>query len=125
MPVAIVGALALLAEGAVFFCLQEPSTVAGMGVFGKYIHSLFTGWTALMSALSLVLLFLPSTFPDKYRWCVWLAAALCFLAANFMAWAGEHRRTQQAETALAEIENARPQVVLREPNAIHVEQIGM
>lgn len=97
--------------------------MARMETFGKYIHSLFDGWVGVMSALALVLLFLPSTFPDKYRWCVWLASGVCFLIANFVVWRRESLRADIAEEKLTEIEEAKPRIILREPNAIHVEPI--
>jgi hypothetical protein len=99
--------------------------VATIGTFGKYIRSLLTGWAALMSTVSLALLFLPTTFPDKYRWCIWLAAALCFAGANFMAWKHEYQKAQTVENKLNDIEEAKPKIELRQPNAIYVEPISI
>lgn len=123
MPEELIGALAFLVEGATFFCLQEPDTVAKLGAVGKYIVALFTGWAALMSVLALILVFLPSTFPDKYRWSIWLAAALCFVVANFMVWNRERKLATDATSRLAELETTKPHIVLREPNGIYFEYV--
>jgi len=131
MSVEAVGAAAIFAEGTVFFILQEPEVVSRMGSVGRYFVGLFSGWVALMSASSLILLFLPLLFPDRFRspsaipaWCIWLGAALCFLATNFMVWHREHKRAEHAETSLREIEKAKPCLKLMEPGAVYVEDVG-
>ena len=123
----IVGALALLAEGIIFFCLHEPETVARIGKIGKYAVEMLKGWAVLMSTLSVALLFVPLLLPNKIvqSWCIWLGAAFCFVVANFIVWNRGNQRAQVAEHALEEVEKAKPKIVLREPNAIHVQDIGM
>ena len=101
----IAGAFALLAEGAIFFCLQEPETVVRMGKIGKYLTELLRGWAILMSTASVILLFVPLLFPTKIApaWCIWLGAAFCFLAANFIVLNRENERVEQAETRIGEL----------------------
>lgn len=98
-----------------------------IGKIGKYVVGLLKGWASLLSTTSIILVFTPLLFPNKFApaWSIWLGAALCFSVANFIVWNREHERAQKSETALVQIENARPQIVLREPNAIHVEQVSM
>jgi hypothetical protein len=94
----IIGAIVLAAMGAFFFLLQEPEIVPGMGYVKQYLFALFRGWAVSMSTVaSLVFLFLPIVLPGKFRdssavsaGYIWIAAAVCFLVANFLVWKHEH-----------------------------------
>jgi len=113
MPQEIAGAFALLVEGAIFFCLQEPETVARMGKIGKYVAELLTGWAILMSTVSVILVFVPLFSPKKMvpAWCIWLGAAFCFLAANFIVWNRENKRVDQGVSRIKELTARKVRIV--------------
>jgi len=119
--------LVFLTEGIVFFVLQEPETVSKWGNIGKYISALFQGWTAAMSAASLVLLFLPLFAPGKFKnssaILIWTLSALCFVAANYRVWRQEHDRANTAQAKLIEIDSAKPLIKLRNPDAFYLELV--
>jgi hypothetical protein len=131
MSVELAGPLALFAEGAVFFTLQEPETVSKMGYIGKYFAGLFRGWAVAMStAASLVLLFLPLLFPSTFEDSsaipasyVWIAAAICFVAANFMFWKRDYKRAEEMASKLGEVESGKPRLLLKQPKAIYCETV--
>jgi hypothetical protein len=101
----ISGALALLVESVICFCLQELETVERMGKIGKYLGELLTGWAILMSTASVGLVFMSLLFPNKIApaWCIWLGAAFCFLVANFIVWNRKYEQTQQAEERIRQL----------------------
>lgn len=105
MSEGIAGALALLVEGVIFFCLQEPETVERMGKIGKYLTELLTGWAILMSTASVALLFIPLLFPNKFApaWCIWVGAAICFLAANFIVWNRQYEKAKNSDAQLTDL----------------------
>jgi hypothetical protein len=75
-------------------------------------------------------LFLPLMLPSRFKDSsavpasyVWMLAAISFLAANFMVWKRERRRTEDAASRLREIENAKPRLMLKQPGAIYSELV--
>jgi hypothetical protein len=107
MPYVIVGPLALLLEGLLFFLLQEDEMRSRLlpHMFRQYLAAIFDTWVGKMSgAASIALLFL-SLFVDSriLARATWAAAAICFLTANYAAWYRERQRVIEQETQIDRI----------------------
>ena len=78
-----------------------------------YFAALFHNWMGKMSGpFSVILLFLPIIFPRFFAdskaltTAIWIAAAICFMVANFSAWRYEHDRY------IAEVsKNQKPEII--------------
>jgi hypothetical protein len=72
--------------------------------FKEYFTALFHGWVGKMSGpASIALLFLPLVWPSLFKdatlvRATWVAAALCFVVANYSAWRYE-RNKYESEVA--------------------------
>jgi hypothetical protein len=53
----------------------------------------------------------------------WSCALIAFIISSFILLWGENKARKKAEKALAAIENARPQIILKEPHAIYIQDV--
>jgi hypothetical protein len=100
-----VATAAFIVESLIFHMLQEPEMFARMGYIVKYLTELFKGWTAAMSAASLIFLFLPLFFPNfpvSARY-IWTLSALCLFAAGYQVWRREHRLVEAKDAEIGEV----------------------
>ena len=103
--------------------LEEPENGSNR-LYRKVLTELFRGWAVAMSTVtSLVFLFLPLLFPNSFRDSssvpasyVWVAAVVCFLAANFMVWRREREKVEA-------VENGKPNIKLMQPDAVRSEDV--
>ena len=76
----------------------------------RYFADLFHGWVGTMSGIaSIVLLFLPLILPKLFVdskiavRATWVAAAICFVVANYTAWLREHKLVVAKESEIDRI----------------------
>jgi len=99
--------------------------IAGMGKVGKFLAAIVSGWGSTLSgALSVpftVLAFVASTHGQKVAYAS--IALVAGITTAYQIWARENQKVQTLEDRLRAIEDAKPNIVLREPGAKHTQDV--